>query len=446
MIGKTQKYKITELVNDELAGMGILEITTIPDISILRDSPADATDYVQKYKQDFANLLAEIFQTYQVGYTAAEAHKDISIELLWLTQKAHHQPYKANIRLFFIFRAIDDSQFTLLSTLREIESICISTLALKKYDYRPLAQEEFVSLLGSISKERVSAVVKGERVENLQNQLLNACYSFDRFPETDQDLARIAAALVDYPNCMVSFQLIPTKYTAVEVDTLERMSNVLETLNRGVADKSLGHVSFALAEKHAQTYKYYERNKNSALFMFNILVIGDSQAVATLTNRVYGHINGSDPTISPEIKYINLSAENIALDTNLIPFPWAVNELILEKERDFSIWSQGETFFNYYRLPYIITAAEAAEFFRLPIGSRKITAGLVVNDASKNSKNYSSGIVNGGDITVGYLKGSVRNNTIGFFLDDLTKHMLIVGAPGSGKTTFSVGLLDRLWK
>ena len=29
---------------------------------------------------------------------------------------------------------------------------------------------------------------------------------------------------------------------------------------------------------------------------------------------------------------------------------------------------------------------------------------------------------------------------------DLAKHMLVVGTPGSGKTTFSVGLLDRLWK
>ena len=38
------------------------------------------------------------------------------------------------------------------------------------------------------------------------------------------------------------------------------------------------------------------------------------------------------------------------------------------------------------------------------------------------------------------------NNAIGLSLKDLAKHMLIVGTPGSGKTTFSVGLLDRLWK
>ena len=43
-------------------------------------------------------------------------------------------------------------------------------------------------------------------------------------------------------------------------------------------------------------------------------------------------------------------------------------------------------------------------------------------------------------------KSSARGDTIGFSLRDLTKHMLVVGTPGSGKTTFSVSLLDRLWK
>ena len=47
---------------------------------------------------------------------------------------------------------------------------------------------------------------------------------------------------------------------------------------------------------------------------------------------------------------------------------------------------------------------------------------------------------------VGTLKSSSHGDTIGISLEDLTKHMLIVGTPGSGKTTFSVSLLDRLWK
>lgn len=47
---------------------------------------------------------------------------------------------------------------------------------------------------------------------------------------------------------------------------------------------------------------------------------------------------------------------------------------------------------------------------------------------------------------VGKLKSSNNSDSIGISLKDMTKHMLVVGTPGSGKTTFSVGLLDRLWK
>ena len=44
------------------------------------------------------------------------------------------------------------------------------------------------------------------------------------------------------------------------------------------------------------------------------------------------------------------------------------------------------------------------------------------------------------------MRSSAKGDTIGFSLKDLAKHMLVVGTPGSGKTTFSVSLLDRLWK
>lgn len=97
-------------------------------------------------------------------------------------------------------------------------------------------------------------------------------------------------------------------------------------------------------------------------------------------------------------------------------------------------------------MPYIIAGEEAAEFFRIPIGSDRILADLKINESVKGNKTYSLNIINAGDITVVKLRTSSKGDTTGFSLKDLAKHMLVVDTPGSGITMFSVSLLGRLWK
>ena len=98
------------------------------------------------------------------------------------------------------------------------------------------------------------------------------------------------------------------------------------------------------------------------------------------------------------------------------------------------------------RLPFVVTSEEASEFFRIPYGDNELAAGVNISKADKGAKKYNKKVINNGDIMVGTLKSSSNGDQIGFSLGDLTKHMLIVGTPGCGKTTFSVSLLDRIWK
>ena len=182
----------------------------------------------------------------------------------------------------------------------------------------------------------------------------------------------------------------------------------------------------------ADTYKYYTQNKNNALFKFNILIFGKTEAVQNIQSSIYGQLNAG-------LKFINLSAEEVNCKKSLYEYPWTVNEKIYAKER-----MPFKT--NLGKLPYKITFEEAAEFFCLPFGNEQISAGLKVNESEKTSKTYAQNLINAGDIEVGKLKSSLGGDKIGFSLKDLAKHFLIVGTPGSGKTTFSVSLLDRLWK
>lgn len=440
-------YLITteKLKGGEKVSLGAIEIITVPHYSIVDEKVLSSAEITEKYKVDFLNALNEIFQVYKADNFAFGTQKEVSLELLWKTTSVSNQPYTANIRLFIIVRSIDVDMLLSQERVSKIISLICSTLSYQKYEFNHIEYKDLKEVVGAISDSKINAIVKEERIENLQNQLLPYCYSYDRLPVSENDMSKIVNALIDYPNCAISMQLIPTRYKTSESLELDRATQMLDTLSKGIMDQSVGNISFALAEKHSENYRYYSSHKAKSLFAYNVLVFGNSSACDNISSKVYGHISsGSDDTAN--LKLITLNSIDVRKDDNFYPLPWAVNETIQDKERNVQIWESGQVSIELFRLPYIITAEEAVEFFRLPIGNERISAGLSINESGKNSKTYTSNIINTGDITIGKLRSSSKDDTIGFSLEDLAKHMLVVGTPGSGKTTFSVGLLDKLWK
>jgi len=429
---------ITELANGERVGLGAVEVIAVPHLSILQKRFTAIANIDTEYKQDMARLLSEIFQNYK---NASSSCKDIALEILWTTHEVKNQPYKASIKLHVIIRAIGNNDADIENTLTSLMRICKATLDFGKYEYQDIDINELVSRVRNVRGQSVKAVVKSERLEILQNNIMPYCFSFDKLPETENDLSRIVNSLIDYPDCAISFQLIPVTYSAEEATAIDGNAQLLDTLTKGIMAHNIGTLRFALAEKHAETYKYYSHNKNTAQFAFNILVYGTSTATNSIATRILAHLNNSS-----ELHIISISPQDVQKDNNFYPLPWAVHDLLLGTARSPSIWNTAQNLNVFYSLPYIITAEEASEFFRFPIGSDTVFAGLNVNESGKISRTYTDNVVRGGDIVVGTLKSSSHGDTLGISLKDLTKHMLIVGTPGSGKTTFSVSLLDRLWK
>ena len=435
-----------ELSDGQFVGALSLEITSIPDFSIIggggEDSDKTASAHVVSYRRDAENLLGQIFQ----GCKNA-AVRDVSIEIFWTTTEAINQAYRANIRLFVILRMIQPDTSELDAGLSSMLAIVRSALTLGKYEFKEVPFSEVENEIGRVTAGSCKGFCRDETISLLQNQMMPECYSFDRIPVNDLDLSRISNTLTDYPECAVSFQLIPTSFSPQETAAIDRMSTALGTLSKGVRDQSMGNVAFALAEKESELYQYYSTRKNAPLFSYNILVMGKADAVGAVSSGVYGLVNGaSDGNVAG--RFVDIPPQDFDFKALALSLPWAANEYLIERDRRPEIWQTERrgTYASFWRLPFVITAEEASTFFRLPIGSPLVSAGLVVNKAGKDSKTYVNGIINAGDIKVGRLKSSSRGDTIGFSLRDLTKHMLVVGTPGSGKTTFSVGLLDRLWK
>ena len=430
----------------ELVGLSIVEITQIPDFSIISSKYASSIEADIDYKKGMISLLTEVYQSYRTTEMYTGVAPDLSLELLWLTEPVRNQPYNARIRLFLLVRVIGNNKDEITQTITQMIKISKSVLTLQKYEFSGIAYSDFRPQISNVSMENIKALIKEEKLENLQNQLLPQCLSFGRISPSESNLSKLVNALIEYPNCAVSLQLIPTKLSAYESDALSRIRQMLDTLTRGITDQSIGNVSYSLAEKYADTYKFYEENKHGTLFQFNLVVYGADQTADSVASSLYGQLNSvTERQLS--MQFLPLFPEEADIKNNFYPLPWAIHEVISGSNRNPYIWGNPKSPFTpLYRMPFIITAEEAAEFFRLPIGGDNIKAGLNVNESAKSSRTYTDNLINSGDITIGRLKSSPKGDTIGISLKDLAKHMLVVGTPGSGKTTFSVGLLDRLWK
>jgi hypothetical protein len=434
------------LAGDESAWLAAVEIVAIPHISVLGNREKTESGWLDEYKADMARLLVEVHQQHRISYRPDGTLRDTSLELLWCTQPVQNQPFKAGLRLYLIARCIDIDANAATQILGNLLDICVFTLELERYEYRLCPFDELQEVTDTLDTSSAFALTKTEYIENLQNQMMPSCFAYDPLPQTNNDLARIVNSLIELPHSALSLQLIPTLYTPVESATIETTTQNLSTLGRGVADGMMGSVSFAAAEHLLNTYQYYSDNKSAALFNFNLIVYGARGAAHTVATRMIGQLDAAN-----QMRLIPLTSNEIQLKQNFFPLPWAMSELLLGTERiinpqDTDPQGAPQNLAPFYRLPAVITAQEASEFFRLPLGSNRLGAGLTVNESSKTSTTFRNDLIDVSELEVGTLKSSAIKHTLGFSRRDLTKHMLITGTPGSGKTTYSVGLLDRLWK
>ncbi|MDR1014411.1 MAG: ATP-binding protein [Coriobacteriales bacterium] len=429
------------LQGNESVWLAAVEVMSVPHVSILGNCGRVGTDWLLEYKADMARFLAEIHQQCRISYRLDGLLREVALELLWCAEPVENQPFQARIRLFVIVRCVDVDETRATQALGNLLDICTFTLSLERYGYRLCPLDDLMQAVGKLDDSAAYVLKKTERIENLQNQAIPYCFAYSDLPVTANDLARIVNTLIERPNTALSLQLIPAQFTAAELDAIEATSQNLNILGRGVADTTIGSVSFTMAARLAKTYQYYVDNRNAALYSFNIVVYGSRDAAHTIATRMIGQLD-----VTNEMGLVPLTSGEIQLKRNLFPLPWAMDEVVLNLERNINPRDAQQGFSPFYRLPTIVTAREASEFFRLPLGSDRLSAGLNVNESSKSSKTFRDDLIDASELEVGVLKSSAVEHTIGFSRHDLTKHMLITGTPGSGKTTFSVGLLDRLWK
>ena len=123
------------LNSGELVGASMVEITTIPDITILDSKYTSALEADMDYKKGMSSMLAEAYQSYRTTEMYTGVAPDLSLELLWVTEPIKNQPYNAQIRLFLIARAIGNERGEIQNSITQLIKICKSVFTLQKYEF-----------------------------------------------------------------------------------------------------------------------------------------------------------------------------------------------------------------------------------------------------------------------------------------------------------------------
>ena len=282
-------------------------------------------DAIKDFKNGMMGMLAEVYQTCKnFSLSSHNSFPDVAIELLWCTEPVQNQPYQAAIRMFLILRGIGQDEATVASLLDKVANLCTVTLRLQKYTYSDVDVEAFLPLLREVDTSSIIALVKDEKLINLQNMLMPSCLGFDRIPESTAGLSKLVNSLMGFPNVAVSIQLIPTVLAPETRASLEQNFQMLDTLSHGIMEQGIGNVSFASASNPLETYRFYHDNQDQALFDFNFVVYGSHLQGDSVASALYGQLN-SGCNSKAQIKFIRLQTEEANLCGNFYPLPWAIH-------------------------------------------------------------------------------------------------------------------------
>jgi hypothetical protein len=419
-----------ELADGRSVGFGVFEIASFP---MLEGSVKETEAELEHAYNTFLHAVQEFYKLGQNSNTVAE--------LLWIADKAEKQTFRSRIRIFCIVRKISDQNSALQT---EVERLLEHfSLAFSSKQFRVETKDsvfvDFVKLIGGINKESLFSVIKSEKCAGNAASMYPYYYT-DVVPVNNIDnFASIIAAMSQYENCGISFQLFPAQFTTQEKIYLNEVSGELGRLTGGVFMQRGMYRDMATEEPYA-VLSAYQGRANSPLFLYNILVFGARNDCVNLAGKIVSLLqSGKKKIMNPDFTCLDLTGENIDLPSQYMHYPWNINNKLVYTYRNQQLFDRVPMVKVLYRLPYIMTADEAAAFFRLPY-SEKTIAALRSSQTIGGVEQFDSSVVSEGNIVFGTLISS-SGITIGCPENAFTKHALVVGTPGSGKTTFSFNIL-----
>lgn len=265
------------------------------------------------------------------------------------------------------------------------------------------------------------------------------CNGFDNFNT-------IFNTLLDSTPSFVVFQLKPTSLLPQEQYVLQNLTmNLQYKVNPPPPVPQRGMMA-AMSEPYAKsafdTYSYYVSNAIKPVYTFNIIVASGDGQNAAITAAVVSCIQ-SETENKARLQAFDISKAGRTVLEALNPD--AVGHYIYQNCRNPEIWRGGFTAPTALaRLSTIVTLDEALTFFRVPFDDGRIR-GIFSSTYAPSNETVKDSVVDENNIVFGRSVSNMSHQ-IGAGFKDFTRHALITGMPGFGKTTFSENILLQCYK
>ncbi len=431
-----------ELANGNFVTIAVAEVTSVP--------------YFELYDKmlDRANYMNQVLFTQIISSMHRKAVPDqTSFEFLFQSVPVSNQTYKAQVKLYFIVRKIGASKVENEKTVDDILTSIRIDLEEKNFvveDFNNL--DDYKHFEESFGRTNCSSVLSVSKKEKAIGNAFSAnglmYYNEVVEPSENVNTTPIINALTQHPGSVISLQIIPTQYSTQEIYGIEENKNFL---NHYVSEIRFRHGLRVDANTQmiVDAYDYYSQANNEPLFLYNFLIFSESNSAADLANRLVDAIEVEGKTTGSAMEIVDVSDFAVTLSQNLFASPWITNNVLVYKARDERFWDRKTAPTHLQRLKHLMTTRELRSIFKFPIDDEKLI-GLDSKKLLANRERLHQSIISDGNFKVGVIQnvsksGKDANAHAGIALNDFTKHGLIVGMPGSGKTNFSLGLLLQFW-
>ena len=430
------------LENGMFVGAKIAEITTIPYYELIDRNIDRANRANQVF---FAQLINGFYRKCDDGMA--------SLELMFSSEKVDNQTYNAQVKMHFIVRQMGYDEASVRARLEAFESGFQNEFTDNFFDIRFLNSEEEISAYQrALSKIDGSAIMSvSKREDELASALSPDGYIYHTFiptPAEDINVSGLSNVLTKYPDSAVILQIIPTKYNQAELVTFDGVSKSLQLVAGNMMRQMMRPDK--VFQNMMDTYQTYIEQSTEDIYYFNFAVLSSDHSARDIAGKLVDSLEDLSKEGGSSYEAVKLSVSNIPLADSFLLLPWMLSNTLIYEQRNPLFWNNKRRPEALIRLKQIITARELRSIFKLPIDDGR-TIGIDSKKSLIVREKLNESIISEGNFKVGVIKNAAKNGLnagahAGIPLNQFTKHGLIVGMPGSGKTNFSLGLLLQFWK